>query len=103
MNEETSLEALRQQVLDGLKQGKPMFGKDGAFAPLIENILNTAERADNPITNNTPRNPLIGETKQKAKFEIRQRKNTTTIYFFISVLIYFFVILVAFCFSVHSL
>lgn len=42
MNEETSLEALRQQVLDGLKQGKPMFGKDGAFAPLIENILNAA-------------------------------------------------------------
>lgn len=42
MKEEQSLEALRQQVLEGLKQGKPMFGKDGAFAPLIENILNAA-------------------------------------------------------------
>ena len=39
---EESLEELRQQVLDGLKQGKPMFGKNGAFAPLIENILNAA-------------------------------------------------------------
>ena len=39
---EENLEELRQQVLDGLKQGKPMFGKNGAFAPLIENILNAA-------------------------------------------------------------
>jgi len=42
MTEENTLEEIRQQVLDGLKQGKPMFGKDGAFAPLIQNILNAA-------------------------------------------------------------
>lgn len=42
MKEEKSLEDLRQEVLECLRQGKPMFGKDGAFAPLIENILNAA-------------------------------------------------------------
>ena len=40
MDEEERLEAIRQEVIEGLKAGKPMFGKDGAFAPLIEDILN---------------------------------------------------------------
>ena len=40
MEEKESLEAIRQEVIEGLKSGKPMFGKDGAFAPLIQNILN---------------------------------------------------------------
>lgn len=40
MEEKESLEAIRQEVIEGLKAGKPMFGKDGAFAPLIQNILN---------------------------------------------------------------
>lgn len=40
MKEKESLEAIRQEVIEGLKSGKPMFGKDGVFAPLIQNILN---------------------------------------------------------------
>lgn len=40
MEEKERLEAIRQEVIEGLKAGKPMFGKDGAFAPLIEDILN---------------------------------------------------------------
>lgn len=42
MKEEKTMDELRQEVLQALKQGKPMFGKEGAFAPLIENILNAA-------------------------------------------------------------
>jgi Transposase and inactivated derivatives len=42
MTQETNFEDLRKQVIEQLLQGKPMFGKDGAFAPLIENILNAA-------------------------------------------------------------
>lgn len=30
------------QVLEELKAGKPLFGKDGALAPLLENIINAA-------------------------------------------------------------
>lgn len=40
MEEKESLEAIRQEVIEGLKAGSPMFGKDGAFAPLTQNILN---------------------------------------------------------------
>lgn len=40
MEEKERLEAIRQEVIEGLKAGKPMFGKDGAFAPLIQDILN---------------------------------------------------------------
>lgn len=32
--------ALRAQVLEEIRAGKPLLGKDGAFAPLLENILN---------------------------------------------------------------
>lgn len=32
--------ALRKEVMEGLKSGKPLFGKNGAFAPLIEDIIN---------------------------------------------------------------
>lgn len=42
MSQEKDFEGLRQQVIEQLMQGKPMFGKEGAFAPLIENILNAA-------------------------------------------------------------
>lgn len=42
MEKELDFNALRAQVLEELKAGKPLFGKDGAFAPLLENILNAA-------------------------------------------------------------
>lgn len=35
--------ALRSQVLEELKVGKPLFGKDVAFAPLLKNILNSVQ------------------------------------------------------------
>ena len=46
MEEKESLEAIRQAVIEGLKAGKPMFGKDGAFAPLIQNILNAVPEGE---------------------------------------------------------
>lgn len=42
MREELDFNALGQEVLEQIKAGKPMFGKDGAFAPMLESILNAA-------------------------------------------------------------
>lgn len=42
MEKELDFNVLRAQVLEEIKAGKPLFGKDGAFAPLLENILNAA-------------------------------------------------------------
>lgn len=36
------LKRLRTKLLDQLKSGKSLLGKHGAFAPLLENILNAA-------------------------------------------------------------
>jgi transposase-like protein len=40
--EEFDYKAFQSKVLDQIKSGKPLLGKDGAFAPLLENILNAA-------------------------------------------------------------
>lgn len=40
--EEFDYKAFQAKVLEQIKSGKPLFGKDGAFAPLLENILNAA-------------------------------------------------------------
>ncbi len=37
---EFDYKAFQAKVLEQLKSGKPLLGKDGAFAPLLENILN---------------------------------------------------------------
>lgn len=42
MEKELDFNALRAQVLEEIKAGKPLFGKDGSFAPLLENILSAA-------------------------------------------------------------
>lgn len=42
MSEELDFNALGKQILEQIKAGKPMFGKDGAFAPMLESILNAA-------------------------------------------------------------
>ena len=34
--------AFQAKVLEHIKSGKPLLGKDAAFAPLLENILNAA-------------------------------------------------------------
>lgn len=40
--EEFDYKSLQAKVLEQIKSGKPLFGKDGAFAPLLENLLNAA-------------------------------------------------------------
>lgn len=40
--EEFDYKSFQAKVLEQLKSGKPLLGKDGAFAPLLENILNAA-------------------------------------------------------------
>ena len=42
MEKELDFYALGVKVLEDINNGKPMFGKDGAFAPMLEKILNAA-------------------------------------------------------------
>lgn len=42
MEQEFNFEEIKQKALEQLKSGKPLLGKDGAFAPLLESILNSA-------------------------------------------------------------
>ena len=42
MKEEFDFESIKNKAIEQLKAGKPLLGKDGAFAPLLENILNAA-------------------------------------------------------------
>jgi transposase-like protein len=42
MSDTVDLNELRSQILEEIKAGKPLFGKDGALAPLLENIINAA-------------------------------------------------------------
>lgn len=42
MKEEFDFESIKNKALEQLKSGKPLLGKDGAFAPLLESILNAA-------------------------------------------------------------
>ena len=38
MSEEFDFESIKNKALEQLKSGKPLLGKDGAFAPLLESI-----------------------------------------------------------------
>ena len=40
MKKEVDFNFFKAQILDDIKAGKPLFGKDGALAPMIENIVN---------------------------------------------------------------
>lgn len=42
MNEEFDFESIKNKALEQLKSGKSLLGKDGAFATLLESILNAA-------------------------------------------------------------
>ncbi len=42
MEKEFDFESIKKKALEQLKSGKSLLGKDGAFAPLLENILNAA-------------------------------------------------------------
>lgn len=37
---EKDFNELKARILEEIKAGKPLFGKDGALAPMIENIVN---------------------------------------------------------------
>lgn len=41
MENDNKLVSIKEQVMESLKAGKPWFGEDGAFAPLIQNIVNS--------------------------------------------------------------
>ncbi|MBP3552083.1 MAG: hypothetical protein J6K05_02780 [Bacteroidaceae bacterium] len=38
MKKEVDFNIFKAQILEEIKAGKPLFGKDGALAPMIENI-----------------------------------------------------------------
>ena len=40
MKEEVDFNIFKAQILEEIKAGKPLFGKDGALAPMTENIVN---------------------------------------------------------------
>ena len=42
MKEEFDFESIKNKAIEQLRAGKPLLGKDGAFAPLLESILNAA-------------------------------------------------------------
>ena len=42
MKEEFNFDEIKNKALEQLKSGKSLLGKDGAFAPLLESILNAA-------------------------------------------------------------
>ncbi len=42
MKEEFDFESIKNKAIEQLKSGKSLLGKDGAFAPLLESILNAA-------------------------------------------------------------
>ena len=42
MKEEFDFESIKNKAIEQLKAGKPLLGKDGAFAPLFSSILNAA-------------------------------------------------------------
>ena len=43
---EFDFESIKNKALEQLKSGKPLLGKGGAFAPLLENILNAAREGE---------------------------------------------------------
>ena len=42
MSKDFNFEEIKNKALEQLKSGKSLLGKDGAFAPLLERILNAA-------------------------------------------------------------
>ena len=42
MSKDFNFEEIKNKALEQLKYGKSLLGKDGAFAPLLERILNAA-------------------------------------------------------------
>ena len=54
MKEEFDFEIIKNKAIEQLKAGKPLLGKDGAFAPLLESILNAALEVMYPYSLSEP-------------------------------------------------
>ena len=59
MSEEFDFERIKNKAIEQLKAGKPLLGKDGAFAPLLESILNAALEAVSYTHLTLPTNSLV--------------------------------------------
>ena len=46
INQHHDYDALKKKALEQLRSGKPLFGKDGAFAPMLKEFLETAMDAE---------------------------------------------------------
>ena len=55
---EFDFESIKNKAIEQLKAGKPLLGKDGAFAPLLERILNAALDIVNEILEEITTNSL---------------------------------------------
>ena len=42
MDDNVDFNSFKTQILEDIKAGKPLFGKNGALAPMLENIVNVA-------------------------------------------------------------
>ena len=65
MSEEFDFERIKNKAIEQLKAGKPLLGKDGAFAPLLESILNAA--LEGPQIRDFPHEVL--QTEEKCAFD----------------------------------
>lgn len=76
MEKELDFNALRAQVLEEIKAGKPLFGKDGAFAPLLENILNAALEGemDAHLTSESRQSVIDVMGRCRSRFKLRSEK-----------------------------
>ena len=46
MNKELQYEELKEKTLKQFKKGESLFGKDGAFAPILKSFINEALKAE---------------------------------------------------------
>jgi hypothetical protein len=45
-NQHSDYDALKKKALEQLRSGKSLFGKDGAFAPMLKEFLESAMQAE---------------------------------------------------------
>ena len=67
---------IRSKALKQFKQGKPLFGKDGAFAPLLKNFLQEALEAEMDIHLNQETRSLGNKRNGKKSKQIKSIDGT---------------------------
>ena len=73
MKEEFDFESIKNKAIEQLKAGKPLLGKDGAFAPLLESILNVALEGEMD-THFTEEERQMGNRRNGKMQRVRKRK-----------------------------